>query len=76
MDITISTPMSVVVDAAARITEKAFDYAIAIRQTESQAARDMQDQISFQAYWDWRAILQKIGLVGEPLKWPPAPPAA
>jgi hypothetical protein len=38
------------------------------RATMSQEARDTQDRIIAQVYWDWRALLQRLGIVGEPGK--------
>ena len=75
MDITISDPAATIADAAARVYEATLKYASTVRDTESQLSRDEEDHIRFQAYWDWRAVLQVLKIVKEPLAWPPAAPS-
>lgn len=71
MDITISDPAATIADAAARVYEATLNYASKVRDSESQVSRDEEDHIRFQAYWDWRAVLQVLKIVKEPLAWPP-----
>lgn len=68
----ISGPVATIVDAGARVVESIMAYSSAVRSTESQQTRDEEDHIRFQAYWDWRALLEFCGIVGAPMTWPPA----
>ena len=74
--ITISTPAATIVDAVARIYVSTWDGIATFRTTASQASRDADDHIRQQMYWDSRQIWQRLGLVGDPMPWPPvgAPP--
>lgn len=67
-DLTIADPASAALVAAADVFKAVFEYAKTVRETASQAARDEQDRITAQAYWDWREFLQKLGIVGEARK--------
>ncbi len=69
----ISGPAATIVDAASRVLVAIFTNATNVRTTESQAARDEEDHIRFQMFWDWRAILQGLGIVGDKMTWPPVP---
>lgn len=69
--ITISDPVATIVNAATHAYEITMNYSAKVRETESQASRDMEDRIRFQSYWDLRAVLQWAQIVGEPMPWPP-----
>lgn len=71
--IQISDPVATIVSAGAKVFVSVMEYAAAVRSTESPAARDEEDHIRFQAYWDWRSLLKACGIVGDPMVWPPAP---
>lgn len=71
-DITISGPGSVIAKAASDVLVAVMDYAGKVRESESQTSRDEEDHIRFQAYWDYRAVLEFLHLVGPKLPWPPA----
>jgi hypothetical protein len=77
MEITISDPAATIATAAAQVCVAVMNYSGQVRSTESSAAREEEDHIRFQAYWDWRAVLKTLKIVGEPLPWPPPaqPPA-
>lgn len=70
--ITISTPIATLVDAGAKVFVAVMNYSATVRASESGSAKDEEDHIRFQAYWDWRTLLQRVGIVGDPMPWPPA----
>jgi len=73
--ITVSEPVSAIVSAAAQVFVAVLQYGEKIRETASPSARDEQDHIASQVYWDWRAFLHSLGIVGDALPWPnPNPP--
>lgn len=67
----ISEPVSAIVTAAAEIAKAILEYAIKYRETMSPDLRDEQDRITFQSYWDWRNLLRRADIVGDPEPWPP-----
>lgn len=71
VSVQISTPLATIVDAGSRVFGKVMDYSSTVRTTESQASRDEEDHIRFQAYWDWRDLLQFCGIVKDRMAWPP-----
>jgi len=72
--VTISTPIATIVDASSKVFASIMAYAEKVRETESPLSRDEEDHIRFQAYWDWRGVLQFCKIVGDPLPWPPSGP--
>lgn len=60
-----------IVQAAAEIAKAVCESINANRATMSPAARDESDHIQFQAYWDWRNILEFFKIVGPKMEWPP-----
>lgn len=73
VSVTVSDGVSTMVKAIADVTVAFVNLATMTRETMSPQARDEQDHITAQAYWDWRNVLKTLGLVGEPIPWPPAP---
>lgn len=57
-----------IIDAVSRVAVAVINNDAARRATMSEAAKAEQDRIMAQAYWDWRNLLQKLGIVGEPTK--------
>jgi hypothetical protein len=72
ISLTVSDGVSTMVKAVADVTVAFVNLATVTRETMSPQARDEQDHITAQAYWDWRNVLKTLGLVGEPIPWPPA----
>lgn len=64
--ITISDPVSAIVEAVSRVAVAIIENDTARRATMSEAARAEQDRIMSQVYDDFRAFLQSLKLVGEP----------
>ena len=71
--IQISDPVATLISAASQVVVAVLQYSSSVRSSESQESRDEEDHIRFQAYWDWRAILQVTGIVGDKMQWPPVP---
>ncbi len=69
LDVKISSPASAMVEAAANMVTAIINASVRNRETMSQAARDEQDRIIAQMYWDWRGLLVALHIVpplGEP----------
>lgn len=66
LDLKISGPESIIFEHASRLLVAFIENDTKRRETMSEAARAEQDKIMAQIYWDWRKILQSIGIVGEP----------
>lgn len=62
----ISDPISLVIRSAADVLVAIITASVELRDTMSQGARDEDDKIRAQIYWDWRHLLQITGVVGPP----------
>jgi len=71
-EVRITSDVAAIAQAASAIAIKVLDTVERKRETASASARDEYDRMELQMYWDWRALLQALGIVGEPREWPPA----
>lgn len=69
--INISDPVAMIVQSSATLIVAIANASVAVRSTMTELSKDQDDRIRFQMYWDYRSILQRIGIVGDPLPWPP-----
>ena len=69
--ISISGPASIIVKGVTDAYVATLNYSTAVRQSETAESRDEEDHIRYQAYWDLRAVLKFVGLVGDQMPWPP-----
>lgn len=60
----ISGPAGAIVDAVAKVAVALIENDTERRATMSEASKAEQDKILAQAYWDWRGLLEKFGIVG------------
>ncbi len=67
----ISDPISQMVESGCQVVVAIIHASAKNRETMSPAAKDEQDRINAQIYWDWRDLLKAAGIVGEPRPWPP-----
>lgn len=71
LNLNVSGPVATIVDAVSRVAAALLNNDAERRKTMSESARAEQDKILAQAYWDWRGLLQRLGLVGQPSQEPP-----
>lgn len=64
IDINIADPVTLITQASLGILKAILDYSLAYRQTMTDAAKGQQDQIMAQMYWDWRALCERLAIVG------------
>ena len=69
-ELKITSDIAAIAQAASTITCKILDTIERKRETASPAMRDEFDRMEIQMYWDWRALLQAFGIVGEQREWP------
>jgi len=69
-ELKITSDIAAIAEAAATITCRVIEAVERKRETASPAMRDEFDRMEIQMYWDWRALLQAFGIVGEQREWP------